>query len=181
MLLFLLTGCNNKKNEDLSLQQVRNNNNQRTYPSNKMDSLQAINAIISQKTQELLDLAVLYSSEKKDTDIDSALYSQMNSYIYKPDSLTFKALLSDIDSLKPKEAHLKNLDIYKNIVNKDTLNYAKFQVNYMDKNNRILETKEKTANYILLPYPVKFKREFKFFFLNFYKPVNDSTSSGVIK
>ena len=181
LLALTVSACSDKKDAGVSLEQVKYNNNKKSYPGTKMDSAQAINAIISQKTQELLDLAVLYSSGNKDTDIDSVVCTQMKGYFYKPDSLTFKRLMKDIDSIKPNKAKLTNLEVYEDFIKTDTLNYAKFQVEYLDRNNSILSISEKKAQYILVPYPVKFKKEFKFYFINFYNPLKDSTSAGVIK
>lgn len=182
MLLTLFIACNNKTSEVSDLDKLRNSNNEKSYPAVQMDSMQAINSITKQKVQELLDLSTLYLSGNRNTEIDTLIYSQMESYFHKPDSLTFKRLLKELDSMKVKTAKVSNLNVYKEFYKKDTLDYAKFNVEYFDNKNKSLGSFEKNAQYILLSTS-KLKKEFKFYFLDFYsKPLKkDSTSVGVTK
>ncbi|WP_419868998.1 hypothetical protein [Chryseobacterium sp. CT-SW4] len=185
-ILFLAVySCNKKENQTISdLDKLRNSNNKVTYPAVQMDSAQAINAITKQKIQELLDLSTLYLSGERNTEIDTVIYSQMQSYFHKPDSITFKELFKELESLKVKTAKVTGLKVYKEFHNKDTLDYAKFNVEYFDNKNKSLGTVEKNAQYTLLSKPIKFKKEFKFYFVDFYSlpPVKkDSTSVGVTK
>lgn len=183
ILLLALFSCNKKKTEISDLDKLRNSNNTSTYPAVQMDSAQAINFITKQKVQELLDLSTLYLSGNRNTEIDTLIYSQMQSYFHKPDSLTFKKLFRELDSLKVKNVKVNNLQVYKDYYKKDTLDYAKFSVEYFDDKNKSIGTFEKNAQYILLSTPIKFKKEFKFYFLNFYSEAlkKDSTSVGVTK
>ncbi|ASW74992.1 hypothetical protein IQ37_10580 [Chryseobacterium piperi] len=184
LLLIAFVSCNNKKTEVSDLDKLRNSNNTKTYPAVQMDSMQAINSITKQKVQELLDLSTLYLSGNRNTEIDTVIYSQMESYFHKPDSLTFKRLFKELDSLKVKSVKVNSLAVHKDYYKKDTLDYAKFNVEYFDDKNRSLGTFEKSAQYTLLSKPIKFKKEFKFYFLNFYTPSpvkKDSTSAGVTK
>lgn len=182
VLLTLFMACNNKTSEVSDLDKLRNSNNEKSYPAVQMDSMQAINSITKQKVQELLDLSTLYLSGNRNTEIDTLIYSQMESYFHKPDSLTFKTLLKELDSMKAKTAKVSNLNVYKEFYKKDTLDYAKFNVEYFDSKNKSLGSFEKNAQYILLSTS-KLKKEFKFYFLDFYsKPLKkDSTSTGVTK
>lgn len=181
ILLTLFVACN-KKTEVSDLEKLRNSNNTKSYPSVQMDSMQAINSITKQKVQELLDLSTLYLSGNRNTEIDTVIYSQMESYFHKPDSLTFKKLLKELDSMKVKSVKVNNLNVYKEFYKKDTLDYAKFNVEYFDNKNKSLGSFEKNAQYILLSTS-KMKKEFKFYFLDFYsRPLKkDSTSVGVTK
>ncbi|ANF50267.1 hypothetical protein A0O34_06930 [Chryseobacterium glaciei] len=183
IMLLVVAACNNKKTEVSDLETLRNSNNKKSYPAVQMDSAQAINFITKQKVQELLDLSTLYLSGNKNTEIDTVIYSQMGSYFHKPDSTTFKKLFRELDSLKVKSIKVNNLSVYKDYYKKDTLDFAKFNVEYFDDKNRSLGTFEKNAQYILMSKPIKFKKEFKFYFLNFYSsPLKkDSTSVGVTK
>lgn len=183
VMLFSLASCNKKNTEVSDLDKLRNSNNRKTYPAVQMDSAQAINFITKQKVQELLDLSTLYLSGNKDTEIDTVIYSQMESYFDKPDSLTFRKLFRELDSLKVKTVKVNNLEVYKDVHKKDTLDFAKFSVEYFDNKNKSIGIFEKNAQYILQSAPVKFKKEFKFYFLNFYSnPLpKDSTSTGVTK
>ncbi|CAI8829845.1 hypothetical protein [Chryseobacterium sp. IT-36CA2] len=182
VLLTLFIACNNKTSEVSDLDKLRNSNNEKSYPAVQMDSMQAINSITKQKVQELLDLSTLYLSGNRNTEIDTVIYSQMESYFHKPDSLTFKTLIKELDSMKAKTAKVSNLNVYKEFYKKDTLDYAKFNVEYFDNKNKSLGSFEKNAQYILLSTS-KLKKEFKFYFLDFYsKPLKkDSTSVGVTK
>ncbi|MBV8324767.1 hypothetical protein [Chryseobacterium sp.] len=181
VLLFAIVACN-KKTEISDLEKLRNSNNTKSYPAVQMDSMQAINSITKQKVQELLDLSTLYLSGNRNTEIDTVIYSQMQSYFHKPDSLTFKRLLKELDSMKVRSVKVNNLNVYKEFYKKDTLDYAKFNVEYFDGKNKSLGSFEKNAQYILLSTP-KLKKEFKFYFLDFYsRPLKkDSTSAGVTK
>lgn len=183
LLLFAIVACNNKKTEVSDLEKLRNSNNTKTYPAVQMDSMQAINSITKQKVQELLDLSTLYLSGNRNTEIDTVIYSQMESYFHKPDSLTFKNLFKELDSLKVRSVKVNNLAVRKDYYKKDTLDYAQFNVEYFDDKNRSLGIFEKNAQYTLISKPIKFKKEFKFYFLNFYSsPLKkDSTSVGVTK
>lgn len=182
LLLLAFVSCNNKKTEVSDLDKLRNSNNTASYPAVKMDSAQAINLITKQKVQELLDLSTLYLSGNRNTEIDTVIYSQMQSYFHKPDSLTFKKLFHELDSLKVKSVKVNTLEVYKDFYKKDTLDFAKFNVEYFDSKNKSLGSFEKNAQYILVSTP-NTNNEFKFFFLDFYSNPfkKDSTSVGVTK
>ena len=181
--LFFFVACKKEEPQRSDLEIVRNNNNQLSYPVTKMDSAQAITTITKQKIQELLDLSTLYTSGNKDTEIDSVIYAQMiKSYFVDQDSMKLTAILSQLDSLKVKTAKVGNIKVSKKMNEKDTLDFAQFSVEYFDSKNRSLGTFEKTAQYVLKPSPVKFQKEFKFYFVDFdSKLPKDSTSVGVTK
>lgn len=178
-----IVSCNNKKTEVSDLDKLRNSNNTKSYPAVQMDSMQAINSITRQKVQELLDLSTLYLSGNRNTEIDTVIFSQMESYFHKPDSLTFRRLFRELDSLKVKSVKVNNLQVYKDSYKQDTLDFAKFNVEYFDDKNKSIGSFEKNAQYTLVSKPIKFKKEFKFYFVNFYSvPVKkDSTSTGVTR
>ena len=92
-ILFVAFSCTKENSEISDLQKVRNNNNEKTYPVTKMDSAQAITFITKQKIQELLDLSTLYTSGNRDTEIDSVIYAQMQSYFVENDSTKLKPIL----------------------------------------------------------------------------------------
>lgn len=180
-LLMLLGSC--KRKEAVSdLETLRNNTNNKSYPAKQMDSTQAINSITKQKVQELLDLSLLYTNGKKNTSIDTVIFNQMKSYFYKPDSTTFKELFEDLENKNVKNAKVKDLQVSKKIINKkDTLDFANFSVEYIDKTNKSLGNFERNAQYILVT-PNKESKEFKFYLLNFYRDsLKEKTSSGVTK
>lgn len=181
-LLLIVLSCKKENSTISDLQMVRNNNNKKSYPVTKMDSAQAISFITKQKIQELFDLSTLYTSGNRDTEIDSVIYAQMSSYFAVSDSNELKPILNQLDSFKVKTAKVGNINVKKEIKGNDTLDFAKFDVEYFDAKDRLIGKFEKNAQYILKLSPVKFKKEFKFYFVDFdVKPKKDSTSAGVIK
>ena len=181
-LLLITFSCKKESTQKSDLEIVRNNNNIKSYPVTKMDSVQAITSITKQKIQELFDLSTLYTAGNRDTEIDSVIYAQMKSYFVDQDSNQLGPLLLQLDSLKVQTAKVGNLTVTKEIRGNDTLDLAKFYVEYFDFKNRLIGSYEKNAQYVLKPSPVKFVKEFKFYFVDFdSKPKKDSTSVGVTK
>ena len=182
MILSVIFSCTKENIEISDLQKVRNNNNEKTYPVTKMDSAQAISFITKQKIQELMDLSTLYTSGNRDTEIDSVIYSQMKSYFAESDSNELKPIIRQLDSFKIKTVKVGNINVSKEIIGSDTLDFAKFEVEYFDSNDKLIGKYHKNAQYMLKLSPVKFKKEFRFYFVNFDKnPQKDSTSVGIIK
>ena len=181
-LLLITFSCNKESAKRSDLEIVRNNNNKKSYPVTKMDSAQAITSITKQKIQELLDLSTLYTAGNRDTEIDSVIYAQMRSYFVDQDTNKLRPLLLQLDSLKVQTAKVGNISVTKEIRGKDTLDLAKFYVEYFDFKNKLIGSFEKNAQYVLKPSPVKFPKEFKFYFVDFdSKLPKDSTSVGVTK
>lgn len=181
--ILLFVACNKKEYPVSDLEIIRKTSNKISYPVAQMDSAQAIHAITKQKVQEVLDLSSLYLSGNKDTEIDSIIYKQLLKYFESPDSINLGPLFNELDSLKVKTAKIHQLEITQVPYQKDTLNNAHFIVEYFDNRSNSLGEYEKNAQYILKTAPEKFKKEFKFYFLNFYltPPQKDSISVGVTK
>lgn len=179
----IFTSCKKEVTAVSDLDKLRNSSNQKTYPAVQKDSAKVINDITTQKVQQLLELTTLYLSGNRNTEIDTTIYSQMQGYFHKPDSLTFKPLFKELESLKVKSVKVNNLKVYKEIQNQDTLDLAKFNVEYFDSKNKSIGKFEKNAQYTLISKPQKFKKEFQFYFVNFYQqPLKkDSTSVGVTR
>ena len=183
LLLLGITSCTPDKKEEISdLQIVRNNNNQKSYPTTKMDSAQVISLITKQKIQELFDLSTLYTSGNRDTEIDSVIYAQMRSYFAESDSNKLKPLLKQLDSFKVRTAKVGNVNVKKEIIGNDTLDLAQYSVEYFDQRDNMIGKFDKNAMFMLKLSPVKFKKEFRFYFvdLDFQIP-KDSDAVGVIK
>lgn len=180
--LLMILACTKENTQISDLQKVRNNTNEKFYPATKMDSAQAISFITKQKIQELLDLSTLYTSGNRDTEIDSVIYAQMKSYFAESDSNKLQPILKQLDSFKVKNVKVGNIEVTKKITDKDTLDFAKFDVEYFDSRDRLIGKFEKNAQYMLKLSPVKFKKEFKFYFVDFdVQPRKDSTSVGVTR
>ncbi|MCW0517220.1 hypothetical protein [Riemerella anatipestifer] len=178
--LMMILSCE-KKEEISDLDKLRNTTNAASYPVAKMDSAQAINAITKQKVQEVMDLSILYLSGSRNTDIDSTIHTQLLKYFVTPDTLKLKPLFKELESLRVKTVKVQNLEIKKKNSEKDTLNQAVVKVEYFDNKKSSIGVYERNVQYILKPFPEKFKKEFKFYFLNFYTPQKDSISEGVIR
>lgn len=181
-MMVAIVSCKKETPEISDLDKVRKNNNAVSYPVTKMDSAQAIAQITKQKIQELLDLSTLYTSGNRDTEIDSVIYSQMKSYFIEDDSAKLAPILTELDSFNVKMAKVGNIEVSKTVVGNDTIDFAKFAVEYFDDQNKSVGIFERNAKYVLEPSPVKFKKEFKFYFVSFEDPVaKDTTSVGVTK
>lgn len=180
LIVLAVISCVKKDDPAISDLDILRNTNNKTV---QMDSTQAINAITLQKVQDVLDLSTLYLSGEKNTEIDTAIYSKIEKYFQKSDSTTFKPLFKELESLQVKKVKVNNINIYQEIQNNDTLDLAKFNVEYFDKKNRSIGTFEKNAQYTLVSKLNKTNKEFKFYFVNFYQqPLKkDSTSTGVTK
>ena len=170
-----IISCNKKyEGDENSIEVIRNANNNGTYSKTKLDSLQAINLITTQKVQDLLDLSALYTSGNKDTEIDSVIYTQMQAHFLSKDSSNLTPLLKEMDSLKVKFAKVSKLTTSKTVKEKDTLDFANFDVEYYDNKRTYLTTVNRKEKYTLKASPVKFQKEFKFYFTNFYKKNYDT-------
>lgn len=175
IIVFGIISCNKKyEGEENSLETIRNANNNVSYSKTKLDSLQATNVITSQKVQDLLDLSTLYTSGNKDTEIDSVIYTQMQAHFLTKDSNNLKPLLKEMDSLKVRFAKVNNLTTSKSVIDKDTLDFANFDVEYYDNKRTYITTVNRKAQFTLKASPVKFQKEFKFYFTNFYKKDYDT-------
>ena len=141
-----IISCNKKyEGDENSIEVIRNANNNGTYSKTKLDSLQAINLITTQKVQDLLDLSALYTSGNKDTEIDSVIYTQMQAHFLSKDSSNLTPLLKEMDSLKVKFAKVSKLTTSKTVKEKDTLDFATFDVEYYDKSKTYITTVNRKA------------------------------------
>lgn len=181
LLGMIMTSCV-KKDENSGqsdLDKLRNTNNKTV----KMDSTQAINSITMQKVQDVLDLSTLYLSGQRNTEIDTAIYSKIEKYFQKSDSTTFKDLFKELESLNVKKVKVSNINVFQKIKEKDTLHFAKFNVEYQGDKNKTIGNFERNAQYTLVSKQGQKNKEFKFYFVKFYsdEPEKDSTSVGVTK
>lgn len=175
----LIFSCSKKEQDERTDLEKIKQNNKKSYPSVKMDSAQAINSITKQKVQELLDLSTIYASGNKNTDVDSLIYDQITSYFITPDSNKIKPLIAELDSLDVKYIKVKSLEIGQEIKDRDTLNIASFSLEYFDNQRNNIGNFNKKASYVLKKSPIKFVKEFKFYFIDF--DLKENTSSGQTK
>lgn len=146
-----------------------------------IDSTQAIASITRQKLQELYDISALYTSGNRNTAIDSLNYRQIQGYFIKKDSGNVTNLFKELDSLKVRYVKIKNVEISTEIKEKDTLDFAKYTVEYRNSEQKSLGEFTKKSQYDLIKKTGKIKNEFKFYFVSIDIPEKDSISSGVIK
>lgn len=166
-----------KENIQSDIDQLRQANNS----SFNLDSSQAIASITKQKLQELFDISALYISGNRNTAIDSLNYRQIQGYFIKKDSGNVTNLFKELDSLKVRYVKIKNIEISTEIKEKDTLDFAKYTVEYRNKEQKSLGEFTKKSQYDLIKKTGKIKNEFKFYFVSIDIPEKDSVSSGVIK
>ncbi|NAW52055.1 hypothetical protein GNY06_11980 [Elizabethkingia argentiflava] len=188
--LFIILGliaCNKKYSGKNTIETVKYNNNTTTYSPVEFDSVQARNYITGLKLQELYDLAAHYAAGNKDSDIDFTLYHQIQEYFDKPDSSKINSFINELDSLKARFVKINAISTFKEIhTKKDTLDFAKYRMDYYDGGKKYAGYLNKQVQYILKEVPVKekkFKREFKFYFVDFKNPISqkDSVSLGKTK
>lgn len=173
----IMTACTKKEehNNISDLEKLRNTNNINV----PMDSTQAINSITLQKVQDVLDLSTLYLSGNKKTEIDTAIYSKIEKYFQKSDSTTFHGLFKEIESLKVKKVKVSNINVFKKINDKDTLDFAKFNVEYIGDKNKSIGNFERSAQYTLVSKATEKNKEFKFYFIKFYSDLTEKDSTSV--
>lgn len=168
-----------------SIETVKYNNNATTFSPIELDSVQTINNITALKLQEVYDLATNYAAGNKDSDIDITLYNQIQEYFEKPDSAKIHPFIKELDSLKARFVKINDVTTFKHVTSKDTLDYAKYKMDYYNKERKYLGYQNKEVHYVMKEVPAiekKFKREFKFYFVDFRGPSKkDSILSGKAK
>ncbi|WP_407482161.1 hypothetical protein [Elizabethkingia meningoseptica] len=168
-----------------SIETVKYNNNATTFSPIELDSVQTINNITALKLQEVYDLATNYAAGNKDSDIDITLYNQIQEYFEKPDSAKIHPFIKELDSLKARFVKINDVTTFKHVTSKDTLDYAKYKMDYYNKDRKYLGYQNKEVHYVMKEVPAiekKFKREFKFYFVDFRGPARkDSILSGKAK
>lgn len=181
LLTLAVISCKKETPPKSDLQMLRESGNEGTYTAKHLDSAQVIKTITNQKLQEVLDLSVLYTNGRKKSKIDSLIYEQISSYFYQPDSLTLTTVFNKIDSLGIKQVKVKDLDLYKlPVAESDSLDTAEFYLEYTDKEDKVSVTGPYSAQYILQSVPMKFQKEFRFYFINFFSKLQkNKTDSGV--
>lgn len=185
ILIIGLAACKEKYKGKNSLETVKYNNNTTTFSPIELDSLQTINNITALKLQEVYDLGTNYAAGNKDSDIDVTLYNQIQEYFEKPDSTKIMPFIKQLDSLKARFVKISDVSTSKYINAKDTLDFAKYKMDYYDKERKYIGYLNKEVQYALKEAPAKekkFKSEFKFYFVEFKgPPKKDSIPSGKTK
>ena len=176
IIIIAILACK-KENTQSDIDKLR----EATNSNVSIDSTQAIASITRQKLQELYDISALYTSGNRNTAIDSLNYRQIQGYFIKKDSGNVTNLFKELDSLKVRYVKIKNVEISTEIKEKDTLDFAKYTVEYRNSEQKSLGEFTKKSQYDLIKKTGKIKNEFKFYFVSIDIPEKDSISSGVIK
>ncbi len=179
LLVLCLFNCKENTKTPSDLEMLRNSQNTTAYPARQLDSAEVIRSITHQKLQEVMDLSSVYLSGKRNTKIDSAILEQLHSYFLHSDSLSLKTLFREMDSLKVKSAKISDVSIQKVVhkTKKDSISIAKFNVVYRDKSGNSFGAFPRESTYTLVSAPVRFQKEFKFYFLDFFKKPDLSKDS----
>jgi hypothetical protein len=150
-------------------------------PVSMMDSLSSVNFIAKQKLKEVYELASFYSSNKNDSILKDRLYPQIQSYFSENDSLKISQLLSEMDSLKVNFVEINNVNLPNDSIISDSVRLVNYGVKYYSSNKKLIDSIQKSAQFILKKEPKKFKHEFIFYFnnLNAVQEENDTVSNGV--
>lgn len=173
-LIFVVTAC--KKEEffggEHDPEVIKNYRNQST-PVSRMDSVASINYITRQKLLEVYELSVLYASKRNDSILSDLLYSQLAGYFLASDSLVLPSLMTEIDSLNARFVEIRHSDdVESDSVSDDSIMKMDYWVKYYSSNKKLIDSLEKTAEFILKKEPKKFKHEFTFYFTSLNLPEN---------
>ncbi|MBF0597772.1 hypothetical protein [Faecalibacter rhinopitheci] len=183
----LINSCKNDTtyDGDYNPEVIKGYKNDASTLNTKMDSIEAVNYISKKKLKEFYELSALASSNN-DSVLQEHLVAQLRSFF----SIN---QLDEVDTLlvqlKRKNVHFASIAKFNIIPNDsltpDTIKRADYTLNLFNKNKKLVETVNRTSVFVLKQEPIKFKREFKFYFktLNYINDSiqNDTISSGVIR
>lgn len=181
--VFVVGSCKNEttfqgKHDPDVIKTYRN----KSTPVSRMDSIASVNFITRQKLTEVYELTSLYASNPNDSLLHEILFPQIKSYFLENDSVNIYRLLNEMDSLKVHFVEISNLKLSeKDSLRPDSVKIVNYGVRYFSQDKKLIDSLQKTAEYILKKEPKKFKHEFIFYFtqLNFAQEANDTISSGV--
>lgn len=151
-------------------------------PASKMDSLASVGFITKQKLIELYELSSLYASNQGDSLMQDILYPQIQSYFMPKDTVNIVQVLKEMDSLNVHYVEIGKFDFPESdSLVADSVRHVNYQLKYYSKDKKLINSVEKSAEFILKKDPKKFKHEFSFYFQNLsgIQSKNDTISVGV--
>lgn len=182
-LVFILVACKDDKvfqgKHDPEV--IKTYHNQPTEMT-KMDSIESVNFITKQKLTEIYELTSLFSVNKNDSLMRDILYPQIEGYFTEGDSINIRNILAEMDSLKVNFVEISALNLpIKDSMDIDSVRIVNYKVNYYSSDKKLIDSFNKSAEYILKQEPKKFKHEFVFYFTNFapFQEVKDTISEEV--
>jgi hypothetical protein len=174
----LMLACKKEYQGDSDLNQIKYNHNRNSYPKQKLDSTEALGQITQQKIQELFDLSALYAGSKRDTEIDSVIYAQIQSYFLDADSAKINRFIHGLDSLKVRYSKIAELNLQKIPREKDTIHLANYKIDLFNSKKAFIGQYPKQAHFIVQRNSKK-SQAFKIYFIDLAP--KDSIPSGQIK
>lgn len=181
-LIFLVSSCKKEKlfGGEHDPEVIKNYRNQTV---SKMDSVASINFITKQKLLEVYELSVLNHTKQNDSILREVLLSQLAGYFLESDTVSISRLMAEIDSLKAGFVEIRTSnDVENDSVTDESVMKMNYWVKYYSANKKLIDSLEKTAEFILNKEPKKFKREFTFYFTNLdlkEENQNETTESPV--
>lgn len=186
MSVWIIFSCKDDKYKgDYNPEAIKGYKNEASTVSSKMDSVEAVNFIAKQKLRELYELSAL-ASNTSDTVVDSLLRDQLLSYFPKKDTTEIYSLLRDLRAKKVTYTSVSKFAILpKDSITPDSIKRISYTINYFNSDKKLIEMNNHVGIFVLKQEPIKFQREFKFYFktLNDRKDSiqKDSIPSGVIQ
>ena len=182
-LIFIVTACKKEQffGGEHDPEVIKNYRNESADVS-KMDSIASINFITKQKLLEVYELSLLYSSKQNDSILSDLLHSQLASYFLESDTFSIPKMMQELDSLQARFVEIKYFeDVKSDSVTDDSIRKIDYWVKYYSSDKKLIDSLNKTAEFILKKQPKKFKHEFTFYFtdLNLPKNQNDTISLPV--
>ena len=184
--VWIIFSCKDDKYKgDYNPEAIKGYKNEASTVSSKMDSLEAINFITKQKLREFYELSAL-ASNTSDTVVDSLLRDQLLSYFPKKDTTEIYPLLRDLAAKKVTYTSVTKFAIIPNdSITPDSIKKIAYSINYFNADKKLIETSNRVGIFVLKQAPIKFKREFKFYFTTLNQKKDsiqkDTISSGVMQ
>lgn len=160
---------------DYNLEEIKSYKNEASTLNTKMDSAQAIDFISKQKLREFYELSTL-AINSNDSTVSQMLWEQLKTYFPKADSMEIKSILEEMKAKNVKFASIENLKIQNLEEQSDTVKKINYTVNYFAESKKLVESNNRISIAVLKLEPIKFKKEFKFYF----KTLDDKASNDTI-
>ncbi len=159
---------------------IKGYKNEASTIGNKMDSIEAVNFIVKQKLREFYELSAL-AAMKKDSTLNHLLLNQLKTYFPLNDTTEVQQLLNELALKKVNFTTISKFEMMtQDSILPDSIKRVNYVVDYFSADRKLLESKNKTGLFVIKKAPVKFKREFKFYFQTLEeRSPNDTIPVGI--
>ena len=185
--IWIITSCKNDTtyDGDYNPDVIKGYKNDASTLNTKMDSIEAVNYISKQKLKEFFELSALASSNN-DSVLQEHLVSQLRSYFSTDNASEVDTLLMNLKRNNIHFISVAKFDIIPNdSITPDTIKSADYALNLFNKEKKLVKTVNRKSVFVLKQEPIKFKREFKFYFKTLSELKDsiqkDTISSGVTR